>query len=371
MFAKKNLESRTILICPLDWGLGHATRMVPVIREFLVNDCKVIVAASDSSLSFLKNALGKQVEYYYFPGRKITYPKGKAFFTKFIFEFPFMLASIYKEHHLLKTIVKETRPDLIISDNRYGAWHKDVISVFVTHQLFIRLPDKIRILKHLANKLNHFFIARFKYCWIPDHENNPGLSGDLSHGKFSGQRIFIGPLSRFENLVKTNEPERIDNLPDNFVLAILSGPEPQRTILENHISGILKETPMVVFRGLPGKNRFEQKGNHYWFDHPPDNTLSWYLQKCDVVICRSGYSTIMDLSVYGKKAVFIPTPGQTEQEYLARIFTEQGFTAYLSQDEINRLPEAIQKAGLLKGLPVAENKGMLKKQTEKILMEVE
>ncbi len=361
MIAKKELNQKTILVCPLDWGLGHATRVVPVITEFLSYKCDVYVAAWGKPLSFLQMQFGSSVQFFGFPGKTITYPKRKAFFVQFFLQLPSFLLSIWREHQKLKTIVKTIKPDLIISDNRYGVWHKNVTSVFITHQLFIQLPRELRFLSPLANKINHWFISRFSCCWVPDFENDNGLSGVLSHGKYSGQRIFIGPLSRFEKKAITKLPVLAHLLPARFLLVILSGPEPQRTLLENHLKIVLQGHPVVFFRGLPGNNNMQKTGTYTWFDHAPDELMAYCIEKSDLVICRSGYSSIMDLRIFGKKALFIPTPGQTEQEYLAHLLEKKKQTSCLLQENIEELDKALSRARNFKGLPKGNNGGVLSK----------
>jgi uncharacterized protein (TIGR00661 family) len=355
------LNQKTILICPLDWGLGHASRMVPVINELLLQGCVVHIAASGSPLKFVRSRFGNRLTYHEFSGRKITYPKGSAFFPKFIIELPFLLYSIYKEHRYLKKLVTKIHPDLIISDNRYGAWHPGIKSVFVTHQLFIRLPKVIRFLRPLVNFMNHWFISRFDVCWVPDYGMAPGLSGALSHGNVIKNIRYIGPLSRFENMEVSSIPQFSEKMRSGFLLAIISGPEPQRTLFEKHLENELRTHHIVFFRGIPGSNYSRAEGNYTWYDDPSDTLVKECIERCEVVICRSGYTSIMDLSVFGKKVIFVPTPGQTEQEYLAEMYERCKYAINLPQSEIGRLKDSIWAAKNLKGLPVMKNEGLLRK----------
>jgi len=360
---------KTVLVCPLDWGLGHATRMVPVINEFLNRGCKVALAVGARHKAFFEKEFGSRVAYYDYPGKKITFSTGGIFFLKLVYELPLMIFSVLYEYIYLKKIVREFKPDIIISDNRYGAWCKTTKSIFVTHQLFIRLPSLLSWLSTPTNIINHFLISHFDACWIPDSHEQPGLSGELSHNQYSGKRFFVGSLSRFDNLQIASIPPDAMILPDKFILVILSGPEPQRTTFENEIVACLQSMSAVIFRGMPESGGFWQKGTHYMFDHPSKELMAHCLQNCSMVISRSGYSTIMDLSVFGSKVVFIPTPGQPEQEYLAMLHQQAGHAVALSQSLIHKLPEAIDRAITMRGLPVKKNEGSLSAQVNAILMD--
>ena len=362
--------SKNVLVCPLDWGLGHATRLVPVISEFLNRGCKVALAVGARHKAFFRKEFGSKVAYYDYPGKKITFSTGGIFFLKLLYELPLMIISVLREHIYLKKIVREFNPDIIISDNRYGACSKTAKSIFVTHQLFIRLPYLLRWLSATVNFVNQFLISRFDACWIPDNREQPGLSGELSHRQYPGKKFFVGPLSRFDNLQIATIPPDAIALPDKYILVILSGPEPQRTTFENEIVARLQSMPAVIFRGLPESNAFRQKGVHCLIDHPSKELMAHCLQNCSLVISRSGYSTIMDLSVYGSKVVFIPTPGQPEQEYLAMLYHQVGHAVSLGQSMIHKLPEAIDRAITTRGLPVTKNNGTLSAQVEAILMDL-
>jgi hypothetical protein len=335
MIEAKHFHGKTILICPLEWGLGHATRMVPVIEDFLSRGCVVYAGASGEPMKLLQGIFHDRIGYVNFPGKLITYHGGKDLWRTIVTQLASFIRSIYKEHIFLNQLAETIRPDLIISDNRYGAWHESIPSVFVTHQLFIRLPHPFRFLSSIIEGLVHRQIQKFGCCWVPDTKEYPGLSGSLSHGKFAGHRIFIGPLSRFSNRT-VFLPGPITYEPGTFITVILSGPEPQRTLLENLLMPLLTQRKTVWFRGKPASKEIRHSETHIWFDHADDEIFAWSLKHCQLVISRSGYSTLMDLAVFGKKkALLIPTPGQTEQEYLAEIMEKQGLAVRLEQQNIS------------------------------------
>jgi hypothetical protein len=246
-------------------------------------------------------------------GYRITYPnKGALFIPKILLQVPKILHSIKNEHQWLDHQLDNNQWDLIISDNRYGLYTNRTKTVFITHQLgiisgFGRLGDV------LLRSMLYRWINRFNTCWIPDAEGHQNIAGKLSH-PFSMPKHyrFIGPLSRLNNTPV---------LADDHLLVLLSGPEPQRTILEKKLIDHLSKTdePVVFVRGLPSAAPLMQnKGRIRFENHLDANTLSETLSSAKMVICRSGYSSVMDLLKLQKRALLIPTPGQTEQVYLAQ-----------------------------------------------------
>jgi UDP:flavonoid glycosyltransferase YjiC (YdhE family) len=326
METKKN-----ILVCPLDWGLGHATRCVPLIKQFLKEGHEVIIGADKNPLAFLQQEFPK-LKTVAMPGHDVTYGK-KGGAIKLFYESVKFFNFIREEHQSIDKIIEEHHIDMIISDNRYGLYSNKVESVIVTHQLFVKaLIGESIVHNKIAQLLN-----KFNEVWIPDYEGEDNLSGDLAHLKpFEQKHKFIGPLSRF-SLLPSERSRREDIEYD--VCVILSGPEPQRTIFEKLIlKQIVKHTlSAVVVRGLPDctlsgveKHNLVQSAKkeevlgQAWnddnikiFNHLPTEELYQYIQKSKVVVCRAGYSSIMDLAILGKKAILVPTSGQTEQEYLA------------------------------------------------------
>ncbi len=306
---------KNILVCPLDWGLGHATRCVPVINDLLRLGHHVIIGADKNPLAFLKQ------EFPTLPtvtilGYDVTYDEQGSSFKLFCESVRFY-NFIKKEHQFLAQILEENKVDVIISDNRYGLWSKKVKSILITHQLYVKTP----IGRQIAHKKIEQLVGNFDECWIPDVEGKPNLSGDLAHLKpFNHPHRFIGLLSRF---VQQEEAEK-----EYDVLAILSGPEPQRTMFEKQVVEQLENSDLkaVVVRGLPDEATGDrrQESAIRIFNHLSTEEFLEYFQKSKIVVCRAGYSSIMDLTTLGKKAILVPTPGQTEQEYLAEYHMAQG-----------------------------------------------
>lgn len=339
-----------ILICPLNWGLGHAGRMIPLIRQFLDRGCTVTVASEGMPMQLIKEEFGVEINYYHFPGATIRYSSRIPLMLKLLLQAPAFLASMIREKNITRRIVSELQPQIIISDNRYKVRDNRIFSVFITHQLWLRLPQPIKWFENFLNFLNHRMIKRYDMCLVPDDAESPGLSGKLSHHIHLPGLEFGGPLSRFSNQQSMGKP--LATLPNDFILVLLSGPEPQRTVLERLLMEQLNEHTCVWFRGLPGNHEQTSTGSHYFFNHGTTATLSWCIQHSKLVIARSGYSSVMDLAVFGKKCVLIPTPGQTEQEYLGVLL--QKYIVSLPQERIGMLEQAITQALLLPGLPQHE-----------------
>jgi len=290
----------------------------------------VIIGADKKPLALLQQEF-PSLPFIVIAGHPISY-RNKNNFSSLFFESLKFYKYIKKEHRFIDKIISNNNIDIIISDNRYGLWSKKAKSIIITHQLYIKSPIASTIIHHKIEKL----IANFDECWIPDHEKTPNLSGDLSHVKpFKQKHRFIGALSRFSRqLVKTEkEIYKYD------FIAIISGPEPQRTSFENIILKQLNETDLkaIIVRGLPSNNsELETKNlNIASFNHLATHELLSKIQESKVVICRAGYSSIMDLATIDKKAILIPTPGQTEQEYLAEYHFNNGNFYTQTQDDFN------------------------------------
>ena len=306
-----------MLVCPLDWGIGHATRCVPVINQFIAHGFKVVIGSDKRPMAFLKREF-PDLEFILFPGTHVIYPQRSMMVLKMLLQGPKLLKGVQKEHQRLRTIIREHDIDIIFSDNRYGLWSTEIPSIFMTHQLQIMVPQYLKILSPLIQKFNYAIINKYNECWIPDFENHKGLAGELSHpASLPPHTSYIGTLSRFS---PSQDQLRTPEVPSFEILVLLSGPEPQRTILEERLLKQLQQTTIktVLVRGITEKQEERQLGEHIRiFSHLESDLLKEYMRKALVVICRSGYSSIMDLTTMGKRAIFIPTPGQTEQEYLA------------------------------------------------------
>jgi len=328
-----------ILVAPLDWGLGHATRCIPIIQELITQGAEPIIAA-EGAQEFLLRSEFPQSRFVSLTGYRIKYAKtAPGLSWKMIMQAPKIRRAIQHEHQWLNQRMNELELNGVISDNRYGLYHKSIPSIIITHQLRIKSPWG-KWTENILQKKNYNYISNFHSCWIPDYEQEPALAGELSHPeKFPQTNIqYIGPLSRFKNDTITKD--------GNEIVVILSGPEPQRSILENKIIKDISQYPgkATVIRGLPGHSTFIPSTNMIQFyNHIPANEMAALLANATYVISRGGYSTIMDLIPMRKKCIFIPTPGQTEQLYLCKHLQEINLAMSMSQQKFS-LPSALENA---------------------------
>ena len=337
--AVKQAGKPRILVAPLDWGLGHATRCIPLVYEMLRQNADVWLAGEGAQESLLRQEF-PSLPFLKLRGYRVKYGKTAAGLVRAIFlQLPKLQRAIKTENEWLRSVVEQYQFDAVISDNRFGLYHSAIPSVFITHQLAIKTPFGSRIAR-LIQKRNYSFINRFSECWIPDMEGPNGLAGELSHpGQFPKVPIYyLGPLSRLKKKDTTPVKERL------FIS--LSGPEPQRTLLENKIVdaiGHYHGTATIV-RGLPGEASLIPSTNDIrFFNHLPTDDYNKEMENAEFVISRSGYSTVMDIAKLGKKAILVPTPGQNEQEYLAEYLMAKKIALSVMQDNF-QLEKALQQA---------------------------
>lgn len=307
---------KKVLVCPLNWGLGHATRCVPIIHQLIEQGYQIVIASDGYPLQFLKQEF-PHLSFIESASYPVSYSSGKSQIWAMLRSSPKILKAIYREHQWLKKLVERESYDMVISDNRFGLWNKNIKSVYITHQLMVKMPKGLKFLEPVVWRFHRFFITRYNECWIPDTNDKHNLSGDLSHKyKLPRNAKFIGALSRFR-LLKDICPDF-----EYETIAVISGLEPQRTLFEKDLIVRFKETKekALIVQGQPQEKKIEQKaGNLTIISHLDSDELAFCLLGAKKIICRSGYSTIMDLSALNclHKTEFIPTPGQTEQEYLA------------------------------------------------------
>jgi uncharacterized protein (TIGR00661 family) len=331
-------EKPRILIAPLDWGLGHATRCIPIICVLIANGCEVIIAAENGVKALLEKEF-PQLSFVPLSGYQITYSRQKEFLLfKLFLQFPKLLFSIYKEHRWLNKTVKLYKIDAIISDNRFGLWHCKIPCVYITHQLLIKTGNPFT--EKIAQKIHYWFIQKYNACWVPDFKDDNNIAGELSHPKkILPNIIYLGGLSRFEKKAVTEK---------KYALVIsISGPEPQRTILENSLLNQLQtfKEKVLFVRGLPNETINKQSVNEFVsvINHLSSAELNTAFCEAEYVISRSGYTTVMDLLQVQQKAILIPTPGQTEQEYLAKHLAAQKIFFYAEQENF-MLTDALLRA---------------------------
>ncbi len=326
-------KNRRILLAPLDWGLGHATRCIPIVRSLQENGHEVVLAA-DGAAAVLLSSEFPGIGIKALKGYGIRYSKNASLFGSMLQQLPGILKSIRYEQQWLGELLLKEQFHVIISDNRPGFYSKQVPSVYITHQLLIN-SGKGKWLNRLLQKLHSRYMKNFDAVWVPDLEGKENLAGELAHpSKPIVQPVYLGLLSRMQ---ATAGETKFD------LMILLSGPEPQRTILEEKLIDQLSTFTKTVLlvRGLPQKNSSTlQLPSHITVhNHLPAASLQEAMCSSQLIICRSGYTTLMDLIRLKKKAVLIPTPGQPEQEYLAAYMQQQQLFPFLTQADVS-----IQKA---------------------------
>ncbi len=333
----KKINGPVILVAPMDWGLGHATRCIPIITTLLAQNCSVLIAASGAGGILLQREFPGLL-FLDLKGYNIRYSRRRSWlpFTLFV-KFPGFISTIYTEYRWLKKIVKQYSVDAVISDNRMGMYHRGIPCIYLTHQLKIKTGN--RFTEWAAQKIHYWFISKFSECWVPDVAGKNNLAGELSHpATMPGVPVkYTGPLSRF----RTYPTERKYD-----IAFILSGPEPQRTMFEELIlkdfSSCNKRA--ILVRGITDTVTTKEttSSSPEIYNSLSQEELNRVILGSEYIIGRSGYSTIMDLMTLQKKALLVPTPGQTEQEYLAGYLSERKKICSTVQERFS-LPAALKK----------------------------
>lgn len=324
-------SNKTIFYGALDWGLGHATRSVPIIKQLLKNNTVILGVTPLTGKIFDEEF--PQLKKIDLPAYDIKYSSILPLWLKMGLSSPRISRIIAAEHKLLSNIISENKIDVLISDNRFGLYSEKIHSVFITHQLFLKAP----VFENFGSKLNQKYINNFNEVWVPDYDgsaNSPeNLSGELSHGKILPHKNikYIGAQSRLQDVICEVEKDKYD------YLILLSGPEPTRTQLEKELLKVISASKkrIAFVRGSEFGVRSSEKDIEV-FDFPKKEELKKLILSSEKIICRSGYSTLMDMHLLGKKElILIPTPGQTEQEYLAEYWKNKFGTEHLSQNKIS------------------------------------
>ena len=319
-------KTTRILLSPLDWGLGHATRCIPLIRAFQQQGCEVVLAA-DGAAAALLSVEFPDIRIVPLQGYGIRYSGGSSLVGSMLRQLPGILRSINYERQWLNSLLQQEQFDLIISDNRPGFWSKQIPCIYITHQLLIHSGNG-KWLNRLLQQLHSRYMKHFTTVWVPDVAGKQNLAGELSHpSKPIIHPTYIGLLSRLEPTTVASKYE---------LMVLLSGPEPQRSILESKLLDQLQsfDGAVLFVRGLPNNTTtLAAPANITVHNHLPAHQLQEAIASAKLVICRSGYTTLMDLTRLQKKAMLIPTPGQPEQEYLAAYMQEQSIFPFLSQQE--------------------------------------
>lgn len=328
-----------ILVCPLNWGLGHATRCIPLIHKLVSEGHELVIVSDGFPLETIKMRF-PDLRYITYPSYTVRYSSGKSQILAMLWNLPSIIYGIYSEHQWLKALLIKEHFDQVISDNRFGMWSKETYSIYITHQLLLKMPRGFKFLEPLGRLFHNSFIKKYDECWVPDVEGPYNLSGDLSH-KYALPRNakFIGLLSRF-NLMDT---DKINYSYDT--VAVLSGVEPQRAIFENQLIRRFRRSgqKVLIVCGQPAsKKRSYHVGDVTIVSHLCDDELVPILRGATKIISRSGYSSIMDLKTLGcfSKVELIPTPGQTEQEYLSELHGSKN-KFYKTEDPVMIASESV------------------------------
>jgi uncharacterized protein (TIGR00661 family) len=341
------------------WGLGHATRSLPVLRKFIQEDNEVTIISHGRSLELLRRELGSDLTYVDIPDYPILLSTSpRQFMAKSMIYWPLFVRKLQQGHHQLKRMLLNKNYDLILSDARYDIYSLTNPSFFISHQMRIMNPLRLRMLEHGSELFNSYFLKRFKGFIIPDYKEDD-LSGDLSHHlkRIKKDKLhYVGVLSDFN---KKRVKKDID------YLISITGPEPQRSMLEHNLLSQMDQLKgtIAVTLGKTEQQKETTKGNVRIFSYLSKEERETMLNRAKLVISRSGYSTILDLAVIGTKALMTPTPGQIEQEYLARYHHKKHTFYAVDQDHID-LSRDVEKAKHTTGIT---RKCDVKKSVENIM----
>jgi predicted glycosyltransferase len=347
------LQNLRILVAPLHWGLGHATRCIPIIEALLQLGATVVLASDGAALALLR-AEFPNCEAIELPSYRISYRSSNMIWNM-AWQLPRILWAMRLERLKLANIIDTYKINALISDNRYGFFSKKIPSIFISHQLHLRIPN--RFLQKMARWLNYRLISRYTACWLPDFSSlTDNLSGDLAHPVAPLKNVeYIGALSRLKTTEISHKTDILANLGlphAEFVLLLLSGPEPQRTNFETLLLAQIKDMKVMgkmfflLVRGKIDDAIAQEKkaktaenspeNNIFIFDYLGAGALSDLLPLAEVVVARSGYSTLMDFAALGLQHIlFVPTPGQTEQEYLGQRLADKNRVACQRQKDLD------------------------------------
>lgn len=339
------LSSRTgahlkVLFAVASWGLGHATRDLPLIQQLLENGHDVTVISSARALTLLKQELGSRCVFMEWPDLPVSLAKSAPlFYAKFTLSMPLALRAIVAENRALQRLLRRHSFDRIISDSRFGIRSRDVASFHLTHGLRFIAPRRNVLLERLMEYIYYLCYGQETRFVVPDFEDND-LSGDLSHGLRFVRRTRLAYVGILSGIRRQQLPEDID-----YYVSI-SGPEPQRSVLEQIVRAQVHDLPgrVVVSLGKPEEaGRIERRGRITIYSYVNRGQQAELMNRARLIVSRSGYTTMMELAELGKKALLIPTPGQTEQEYLAELHLRRGHFYSVPQDKLD-LPRDVRIA---------------------------
>ena len=372
-----------ILVAPLDWGLGHATRCVPIVREFLRAGAEVELAVVTANAKFFREVF-PNLRQRLAPSYNIVYPKHGYNMGLWLLKNSLHLNAVMKyEHHFAEEMVERHGYDVLFSDNRFAFYSKNAYSIYMTHQRRIAFPQAFSAFEGVGTVWHANVMRKFDEVWVPDLEFFPGYAGSLSHtGAAPSDKTmrFVGPLSRFSECmpVESLEAEVIDfekiaeKTARYKVVAIVSGVEPARTQFEQQLRHALFEIPgrHLMILGKPSVERKRWKEKNIEFQtHMPTAEFADAVRRADFVVSRGGYSTVMDMAELGAKCIFVPTPGQFEQIVLAHDLSESGFAAYIPAEKLSArtLTKAFESC---ENFPCLSKQNLLQKAVREVIKKV-
>ncbi len=337
-------HKKYVLVTVLDWGLGHATRTIPVVEILKQEGFTPIIASAGGALKILRETFPKET-FIELPPLRIHYNRYLPFAIQLLFLLPRMWKMYWHERKVLRKTLAEYPVACIVSDHRYGFYDAKTPSVLIIHQLQPVMPGRLQAFTPFVVKLHRLFLRKFTAIWVPDRAGFPNLSGLTGHPGSNIQNItYTGILSRMQPL-----QTGVTKINTSFeLLIVLSGPEPHRSdlrmLLEKQLNSIRISTLMVMGEPEKGSEIIQDKQLKHLHraGHLPADLLNQYMCGASKIIARCGYSTLMDLAAMQKQAALIPTPGQIEQEYLAKWLSENKI-CYCSTQSTFLLEEAISK----------------------------
>ncbi len=349
-------NSKKVLIAPLHWGMGHTTRCMPIITLMLQQQYTVYVAATAAQRALLEQEY-TQLHYITSPTVTVVYGKHKWHTIYKLFGVAnAFVRNIKKEHSWLQQVVQQYGIQVVLSDNRYGLYTPLCHTIFITHQLQPRnVLGTIAI--RLVQKKLYQYINQYHACWVLDEPKPHHIAGTLSHPKLMPTipTTYIGITTRLT---------KVNGIILYKLCVLLSGPEPQRGILEHIILAQLPQlqVPYVLVRGV-ASNAVTIPNTPYstHYNHLTATALSLVIAQSTYVLCRSGYTTIMDMLLLGKQCILVPTPGQSEQEYLANYLHHKGLALAIQQHALH-LHTALHLANTYTYVPYTTPQSSILKQ---------
>lgn len=331
------MKPTKVFVCPLSWGLGHATRCIPIVEALQKLGAEVILSGNGASGVLLQKRF-PELPFLELPFHEVKLHGHLPAWLSVTYQLPRLMYDLLLEKKVAHKVASEYNVDIIISDNRYMLHSTAVTSVLITHQLHIMLPFLFKPIEPLLTLIVRALASPFQQIWVPDFKGKESISGALSHGWLCRKKgvSYIGPLTRFRQPLPPNRTE------PGKVVAIISGPEPSRSTIQKELArqAAANDILLTMICGNPQSSMVEKNGSVTLFSHLPDDELVKELASAEVIITSAGYSTVMDLWALNCHAVLLPFPGQTEQRYLARYLTARGAHLGMTMTNFN-LKDAI------------------------------